>query len=450
MEHILPQYQQLERTTWTYISSLMTIALYFKFSRLWSVRNLDLAGLIALGPGLLLASSDGNAREIGFSWVFAMELAFLVRMLLDPMMVRRPLLEPNLSPGGLTFMGASLLVFLMAHVLNGTPQPADLAGAERWSQVMNRERVAVDDPFLRDHGPGYGLLFALGELPNRLLMRIEGGQAEMDEQSLRTAAARTMAILAHLGVVTGMVLVGARHFGNIRTGVAGAGLYLLIPYTAQTIGRVDHALPAALLIWIVVLYRRPLLAGMMLGLAAGTIYYPLFLVPLWIGFYWPRGLVRFLAGLGLMGALLVASLALTAVDAAGVWDQFKQMGGWATVVEQLSSGQVPGAGSLGGFWSYHEPAYRIPVFVLFAVLSASLCLWPARKNLGTLLSCSAAIMLGVQFWHGGDGGMYVGWFLPMLLLAVLRPNLEDRVALAVLHSGWLPRRGGTASAGRAA
>ena len=36
---------------------------------------------------------------------------FLVRMLfLDPVMVRRPLLEPNLSASGLTFTGISLLV----------------------------------------------------------------------------------------------------------------------------------------------------------------------------------------------------------------------------------------------------------------------------------------------------------------------------------------------------
>jgi len=42
--------------TWVYLSSLLTIALYFKFSRLWSVRNLDLFGLILLAPGLLLVA----------------------------------------------------------------------------------------------------------------------------------------------------------------------------------------------------------------------------------------------------------------------------------------------------------------------------------------------------------------------------------------------------------
>ncbi len=56
-----------------------------------------------------------------------------------------------------------------------------------------------------------------------------------------------MAILSHLAVVIGMVLIGYRHFDNIRTGIAAATLYLLLPYTAQMTGRVDHVLPAALL-----------------------------------------------------------------------------------------------------------------------------------------------------------------------------------------------------------
>jgi hypothetical protein len=55
------------------------------------------------------------------------------------------------------------------------------------------------------------------------------------------------------------------------------------------------------------------------------------------------------------------------------------------------------------------------------------------------MSCSAAVMLGTQFWHARDGGLYMAWFLPLVLLTVFRPNLEDRVALAVLGEGWSPK-----------
>jgi len=50
-------------------------------------------------------------------------------------------------------------------------------------------------------------------------------------------------------------------------------------------------------------------------------------------------------------------------------------------------------------------------------------------------------MLGTQFWLAHGGGPYMGWYLPLALLTVFRPNLEDRVALAVLgEGGWFQRR----------
>ena len=96
------------------------------------------------------------------------------------------------------------------------------------------------------------------------------------------------------------------------------------------------------------------------------------------------------------------------------------------------------------FQRYTQPTVR------FASLSSSLAIWPAQKNLGTLLSCSAAVMVATQFWHGYGGGMYMAWYLPLLLLTIFRPNLEDRVALTVLGEGWLPRRLSVLPSGRAA
>jgi hypothetical protein len=88
-----------------------------------------------------------------------------------------------------------------------------------------------------------------------------------------------------------------------------------------------------------------------------------------------------------------------------------------------------------------ERVWRIPALTAFFILAASFALWPAQKNLGTLLSCSAAVMLGTHFWLAHGGGPYMGWYLPLVLLTVFRPNLEDRVALAVLGEGnWFQRR----------
>jgi hypothetical protein len=73
-------------------------------------------------------------------------------------------------------------------------------------------------------------------------------------------------------------------------------------------------------------------------------------------------------------------------------------------------------------------------------MCGSLAIWPAQKNLGTLLSCSAAVMVATQFWHGYGGGLYMAWYLPLLLLTIFRPNLEDRSAMTVVDESWRPQK----------
>ena len=56
-------------------------------------------------------------------------------------------------------------------------------------------------------------------------------------------------------------------------------LYLLLPYTSQMTGRLDHFLPAALLVWAILFYRQPIWWPDCSGAASGCIYYPLFVIP---------------------------------------------------------------------------------------------------------------------------------------------------------------------------
>ncbi|MCA9169092.1 MAG: hypothetical protein KDB23_15565, partial [Planctomycetales bacterium] len=205
MSGFLYHYHPVEPATWFYLSSLLMIGLFFKFSRFWSVRNLDLVLLILLAPGLLFIhygklsyhrelwesqraasatmnegtgapivngdvaaadsadesilssdvdteqtrtgqrealstgdrdgelltdaapvdegavdgdtetvedmadlepplSSGQQAQKYGYLWLYGAGMLVLARLLADPTMVRRPLLEPNLSAGGLTFI----------------------------------------------------------------------------------------------------------------------------------------------------------------------------------------------------------------------------------------------------------------------------------------------------------------------------------------------------------
>jgi hypothetical protein len=441
MREILFGYK-LDPTTWAYISALMMIGIYFKFRRFWSVRNLDLVGLICFSPGLLLiyhgllliypslpvqqvtgpiaAARADELVHAGYVWLFVVSFFFLIRLLLDPVMVRRPLLEPNLSAGGLTFTGVALLVFLMANVITSPQERLEYKLAKQEPQSAP--------------SPGCEWFYEFARFANEAMVSAEPDASQPDihrEALILSAATRTAAILAHLAIVAGMVWLGYRHFDNIHTGVAAATLYLLNFYTSQLTSQVDQVVPAALLVWVVATYRLPLLSGVLLGLAAGLIYYPLFLLPLWCSFYWRRGLVRFVCGVLLAMALMAATFALKWHDFGAFLTQVKLMIGWRNPLD---------VEKFVGFWRYFEPNYRIPVLTLFAVTCLGMALWPAQKNLGTLLSCSATVMLATQFWHAHQGGLCMAWYLPLLILTIFRPNLEDRVAMSAVRPGWGRRK----------
>lgn len=90
--------------------------------------------------------------------------------------------------------------------------------------------------------------------------------------------------------------------------------------------------------------------------------------------------------------------------------------------------------NLDGFWGLvlHR-FFRLPVVVVFILLSGSFVFCPAQKNLATLMSCCAANIDATQFWHSFGGGLYLALFLPMVMLAIFRPNLDDCIALEVVR-----------------
>ena len=449
MNEILSGYERLEPTTWAYLSAILIIALFFKFNRILSVRNLDLLLLLALAPGLLCVrlgiENDSSGVELfGYWWLFGINALLLLRALWDSAMVRRPLLDPNMNASGLLFLASALFLFLMANVITGSTDQSDLRSAQRAQMLSDRQASQVEAISLETHGPGFPLMFSLPAIPTSRVLGEEGdqpanvepstnGESEAtDDDSNKTdetpsaefttgqvVTAKVAAIISQAMIVLGMVLIGLRHFENLTMGCAAAMLYLLLPYTAMWTGSVTHLLPAALLVWAVFNYRTPLLAGVLLGLAFGTVYYPVFLLPLWLSFYWKRGLWRLLIGIGIAISALVITEIATSSDFAMFAGRMQQMFGihW------------PQMENLSGAWAFWYPVFRYPILAAFLGMSLlTFPLWPSPKTLASLLSCSAAVMLGVQFWHAHTGGLALAWYLPLFLLMVFRPNLEDRVA----------------------
>jgi hypothetical protein len=242
------------------------------------------------------------------------------------------------------------------------------------------------------------------------------GAAAESPHRIELTSARIMAILAHSAVVVGLLLIGSQLFGDLPIGLAMATLYLLLPCTSYDVAEVSHVLPTALILWAILAYRRPLVSGSLMGLACGTLFYPVFLLPLWAVFYGKRGALRFGLALGLVAALLVVSLVFTSPDAYSLTQQTIRMIDWSAL--KFRSAETD------GFWSgVVDPNYRIPVFVAFLIMLAASVLWPRQKSLEHLIAQSTAIIVATQFWFPQHGGVYLLWYLPLLLLVVFRPRL---------------------------
>jgi hypothetical protein len=450
MEFILRGYH-VDDPTWFYLSFLLIIAVYFKFNRFWSLRNVDLGLLLLISPGVLFVTRQPGT---GYVWLFVATAALLIRVLSDSLFTRRPRLEQNMNVHGLTFLLAATFAFLMTKVMTEPPPQATVDSVRHASKLLAREdttHAAVPATPPAEASPGSSLIVAPVVGISKVVTAQETRRATPSlETSLdaETAtlldlpglndpdlvAARTLAILAHLAVVLGLIVAGRRLFNDAPGGVAMATLYLLLPCTAVDVGKVIHVLPAALIVWALVAYRRPLVSGALMGLACSTLFFPIFLLPLWGAFYGRRGAFRFGLSVAATTLIIVGSLALTSAD----WQSFlgQTFGGY-TEWAQLQFRSAVGS---AGFWNEGLAEYRLPVLVTFGVLLVVLTIWPLQRNLGHLMSQSAAIVLGTQFWYPQQGGVYVLWYLPLLLLVVFRPMLSQQLAPEIKPLAWLWRR----------
>ncbi|MBO7725997.1 MAG: hypothetical protein J6S40_05970 [Thermoguttaceae bacterium] len=482
------QYEMLP-TTWFYLSSIMILATVFRFSRLFSTRNFDIVTLLVFTPGLLFISM-GQAQT-GYLWIHVAGLLFLCRLIADLFMVHRPLLDPNLTTSGVVFSIIMLIMFFVPNLLINRGEHVETARTIRLEQMLTTQtlgnlRKGKPDPVMEN--PGYRPFFMLSRKAEEILLPSNDIQDEIQTRLASSAIAQTAPIffpggnepfsigpismkfssrlgedsaeettaashrptvedynrthspvsdegdartpvldefflfsfifLAQFGVVWGLVAVGHCHFGNLKTGLAAAMIYLLLPYVNQMPGSLENIVPGMLLVLAVAIYRRPIFSGFLIGLAASLVFYPFFLIPLWIAFYMKRGLHRFLIGL-VTAVLLMGILLMLAPSEYGSYPELlASMFGWHSFCLVTPT----------GLWATVPTYYRIPIIALYLAICFGFLLWPSQKNLAALVASSALLMLGVQFWMGNSGGLYMGWYLPLLILTYFRPNLEDHVA----------------------
>jgi hypothetical protein len=252
----------------------------------------------------------------------------------------------------------------------------------------------------------YGPLNYIAYVPFELVQPWEG---EWDD----LAAAHGAASLFDILCLAGMFALGWRIAG-LRLGMGLALAWASFPFTAYALeSNANDSLVAAMLIWGLVLARHPFGRGAMLGLALSAKFAPAVLLPLWSRKPFPRpgpgrNLLPF--ALGLLTSALATGWVLLLDGTDGIRAFWSRTVGYQLERDSPFSiwGQYPGL----------RPV-QIGVMVLVAVAAIAVLRWPRRLDLLTMAALSGALLIGIELTVTHWFYLYIPWFLPFALLAVV-------------------------------
>jgi hypothetical protein len=249
-------------------------------------------------------------------------------------------------------------------------------------------------------------------------------------------AAHAAAVFFDLLTILTLFLLGRRIRGP-SLGIVLAYAWAAYPFTLYASStNSNDALVALLLVVTLLLAGRPVLRGASAALAGLTKFAPLALAPLFArtprdaraGWLRP-GPVSFVAYA--FAFALTAALALLPVLLGGDLRTF-----WDHTIAFQHDRESPF--SIWGLWSGLD-GLQLGVQVAAVALALLVGVWPRRPTLTQMAACGAAVLialqLGLDYWFF----LYVVWFVPLVLVALLGrlgdPEAQARAAEARAAAG---------------
>lgn len=366
----------------------------------------------------------------------------------------------NLPNHGLRILLAVVVIINVLVVLGRPGEdsgPYTSLGAQRW---METGTMPYGDPLLRGpDAPGfgaaatYGPLLYVAHMPFQLLLGAPWNSADMPPRHpdyvLPSDYATKLACLSfQLLAIFALIGIG-RRYANESTGLAMAIIYAGSPYvlalgsdTALITGLpfISHIAPPAMVLLALLYLDRPVLSGVMLAGAVGVLFWPIFLFPVFFGWYvWQQreDTWRFLAGFVGAGAAigLMVIYFTGSIGDRGPLELLLT----STLEHQEGVGQLEYGGSKFSFWGTHPALAAFwqtpiigstsifkPSFILFAGLSGLAFFLARGRSRVQFALLIALVAAAIQLWKTHAGGTYVEWYLPFLLIGIFcaRPAPE--------------------------
>lgn len=455
-----------------WLGLIVAFALFGDFRRLTTRRNAAVAGLLILSPLWARAFGFNDVLQstvagLLFTGIYLTTAAYAIWG--GVLALRRPgaSWEPNPNRTALQALVAVLLI-LNAIVVFGRP-PDDAGyytnlGARRW--VETGTLPYGDDKLKGPTAPGFGASATYGpvlytaHIPFQLLLRVPSNAPDMDPMDkayqrppiVTTQAACFAFYLIGLASLYAIV----RRLGSPNLGLAAVALFAGSPYVLGLGGDrevitglafVSHIAPSALMLTALAWTSWPVVSGALLALAAGALFFPAFLFPLWFGWmlgHDMRRAVRFTLGFAVTGIIILAVVVwfTHAPEGSSTLSLFLE----STLEHQEGVGPKAYGASQFGFWGTHPrlaafwqtPVFGTtslfkPTFLLFAMLAvAAFFIASSRpRTVPQLAGLTAMLAAAVQLWKTHAAGSYVEWYYPFLIIALIlgsAPRLEPRTA----------------------
>ena len=439
------------------LSLAVTLAVGWQFTRSRSSRNLELLLLFASGLFFFdVMRFFGVLRNPVYlrllDWVFiaivAVGLMLMARAVYRVVHPAPARWTPNLKVPVLAVLAVALLGANFWTLFARTSDDAGFfvnLGAQR---LRERGRLPYGDPMLTGTpGAAYGPLLYAAHVPLQILLAPESVNRSSpdrldpsaDPYYLPPARATQLAVgLFHLLGITAL-FVGVRRIADSSTAIAIVCLYassLAILGIGgpddQVAGLtfVSHIAPAAMTLAAFAALDRPAVSGVLLVLSAGVGFYPAFMGPAWLGYYWnDRGRRRsFVLAVALTALVVSGAVYALSSPAAGR----SRLG---TIIYDTFGHHTDPAGygsSPFGFWGQRGGIRRAlatplvgnsgltsPAWLIFAAFMTATFFLARGRRPAELALLAGAVAVGATLIKPHATGTYLAWFYPLLLVGFL-------------------------------
>jgi hypothetical protein len=407
---------------WLPLCALFVLGL-LDWRRLRRIAHLDLVVIVA---GFGLSHFFFNRGEIGLSVPLAYPaLIYLLGRMLWVAVRGGAGLRPS-APAIWLAVGALFLAGFKVglNIADSNVIDVGYAGVIGADRIADGETLYGNYPDTNHAGDTYGPVAYYAYVPFEQALPWGGGWDKLP-------AAHAAAIFFELATLALLFALGRR----LRPGEAGTALgaalafaWAACPYSAYALeSNTNDALVSALLVATLLVLSSPPLRGLMLALATATKFAPVALFPLFATYRGPTAENDPAAAarpaartVGLFTVVFAVTLAVTSL-------QFLLDPGLSTVWDRTLGNQL-GRQSPFSIWG-QEPSLewlQTALKLAVAALAIVVAFRPRRRDLATVAALGAAVLLATQLIAEHWFYLYIPWFLPFLMVALLaRPGRSE-------------------------